>query len=420
MKLCVIGAGAAGLCAIKRAIEYDCDVTAFELSDKVGGLWNFTDQVGKDEHGIEVHSSMYQGLVTNLPIELMCYPDLPFPEQNTSFVSSEEVLRYYQWFADEFDLKKYVKFSHHVVRVRPLLDEKWEVIVRNLRLDTYETHTFDAVLVCSGHFHSSFVPEYDGQGTFTGRQFHSHDYRRPEPLKDEKVLVIGGAFSGCDIVQESSKFAEQVTWSHHLADKPDSKCFRENVTQKPDVCKFTEKGVEFIDGTFQEFTVVIYCTGYRYSFPFLSVDCGISTEEGFVKPLHMHCLSINKPTLGIIGLSNLICPNQMFDLQVRFCLAFMTGRKKLPSQKQMMAEYEADMENRWQRGLDKKKAHYMGAEIQDEYYVKLAEKSGTKPVKPCIPKMHTQCLLNRKKDFEGFRKVKFDIVDDENFKMTRL
>lgn len=422
MKLCVIGAGAAGLCAIKRAVEFDCEVTAFETSDKVGGLWNFTDQIGKDDHGIEVHSSMYQGLVTNLPIELMCYPEIPFREQKESFVPSEEVLHYYEWYADEFDLKKHVKFEHYVLRVRPLNNDKdkWEVIVRNLATETYETHEFDAVLVCSGHFHSSFTPDYEGQKMFKGKQFHSHDYKKPEPLRDEKVLVIGGAFSGCDIVQEASKFAKQVTWSHHLAEKPSRKCFRANVDQKPDVIKFTEDGAEFADGTFGEFTVVIYCTGYGYSFPFLSVDCGVSTEDGYVKPLYMHCLSINRPTLGIIGLSNLICPNQMFDLQVRFCLTFMTGRKKIPSKEQMMAEYEADMESRWQRGLAKKKAHYMGAEIQEEYYAKLAEKSETKPLKSCIPKMHTQSLLNRKEDFEGFRKVKFEIVDDDNFKMTRL
>lgn len=420
MKLCVIGAGAAGLCAIKRALEYDCEVTVFEQSDNVGGLWNFSDEVGTDKHGIAVHSSMYKGLVTNLPIELMCYPDLPFPEQKESYVPSEEVLRYFQWFANEFGLKKHVKFQHYVVRVRPLIDDKWEVIVRNLKAETYETLNFDAVLICSGHFHSSSTPEFAGQDFFKGKQFHSHDYRRPESLTGEKVLVIGGNFSGCDIVQESSKFAKHVTWSHHLAEKPHSKCFRENVNQKPDIAKFSEIGVEFVDGTFSEFTVVIYCTGYRYNFPFLSVDCGVSTEEHYVKPLYMHCLSINRPTLGFIGLSNLICPNQMFDLQIQFCLAFMTGRKKVPSKEQMLAEYSADMELRWQRGLTKKKAHYMGDGVQDEYYRSLAEKSGTKPIKACIAKMHTQSLLNRKEDFEGFRKVKFEIIDDENFKMTRL
>jgi dimethylaniline monooxygenase (N-oxide forming) len=420
MKLCVIGAGAAGLSAIKNGVEHGCEVTCFELSDKVGGLWNLTDEIGVDEHGIEVHSSMYYGLRTNLPIELMCYPDLPFPEQKESFVSSEEVLRYYQWYADKFDLKRFVKFQRLVVRVRPLPGDKWEVIVRNIKTNEHETFNFDAVLVCSGHFQHGFVPKYEGQSIFKGKQYHSHDYRKPDSLKDELLLVIGGAYSGCDIVQDSSKFVKHVTWSHHLEEKPDSKFFPANVDQKPDVKRFTENGVEFVDGTFREFSVVIYCTGYEYKFPFLSVDCGISTEDGYVKPLYMHCLSIANPTLGIIGLSNLICPNQMFDLQNRFCLAFMTQRKKLPSKDQMLMETEADLDARWKRGMPKKKAHYLGNEVQERYYRDLAAMAGTKPIRPCIPKMHTQCLINRRADFGGFRKIKFNIVDDENFTMTRL
>jgi dimethylaniline monooxygenase (N-oxide forming) len=415
MKICVIGAGAAGLSAIKNGVEHGCQVTCFELSDKVGGLWNLTDDFGE-----EVHSSMYHGLRTNLPIELMCYPDLPFPEQEESFVSSQEVLRYYQWYAGKFDLRKFVKFQHLVVRVRPLTDGKWEVIVLNIKTNVYESLNFDAVFVCNGHFQHGFVPKYEGQDTFKGKQFHSHDYRKPETLKDENLLVIGGAFSGSDIVQDCSKFARHVTWSHHLEQKLDHKYFAENVDQKTDVKKFTENGVEFVDGTKRDFSVVIYCTGYEYKFPFLSVDCGISTEEGYVKPLFMHCLSINHPSLAIIGLSNLICPNQMFDLQVRFCLTFMTAKKKLPSKEEMTAQSRADLKIRWDLGLPKKKAHYLVGELQAKYYKDLAELAGIKPIRTCIPKMHRQCLDNRKEDFGSFRKFKFQIVDDENFSFTKL
>lgn len=416
MKLCVIGAGAAGLSAIKNGVEHGCEVTCFELSDKVGGLWNLTDQIGTDENGVEIHSSMYHGLVTNLPIEVMSYPDLSFPAQKESYVASDKILNYYQWYAEKFDLKKFVMFQSLVVQVRPLADETWEVVVKDIKTGSFETYLFDAVLICSGHFHSSSTPKYEGQNIYKGKQFHSHDYRKSDSLRDEKVLIVGGSFSGSDIVEQSAKFAKQVTWSHHQ-EKPDQKYFADNVDQKPDIGKFTENGVEFVDGTVGEFTVVIFCTGYNFSFPFLSVDSGISTEDGYVKPLYMHCLSIEKPSLGIIGMSSLICPNQMFDLQIRFCLAFMTGKKQLPSKQQMMIEYNADMENRWNRGVPKKRAHDMGGEIQERYYIDLAEKAGTNPIKPHISKMHAQSLLNRKNDFGGFRNIKFEIVDDDNFKM---
>lgn len=71
MKLCVIGAGAAGICAAKNGLEFSCDVTVFEQTDNIGGTWVYTDDVVKDKNGLDVHSSMYQGLYTNLPKEIM-------------------------------------------------------------------------------------------------------------------------------------------------------------------------------------------------------------------------------------------------------------------------------------------------------------------------------------------------------------
>lgn len=37
--LCVIGAGTAGLCGAKHAIQSGCDVTLFEQANAVGGTW---------------------------------------------------------------------------------------------------------------------------------------------------------------------------------------------------------------------------------------------------------------------------------------------------------------------------------------------------------------------------------------------
>lgn len=409
MKLCVIGAGGAGLISIKHAVEFDCEVIAFELTNKVGGLWNYTDQIGKDKYGVDIHSSMYQGLVTNLPIEIMSYAGHPFPEQEKSFVSSEEVLKYYQSFAEKFGLKKYIKFKHQVVRVRPVGDE-WEVIVKHLPTDVYSTYIFDAVLVCNGHFSSGYIPKIEGQNDFQGKQFHSHDYRCAEWLKDLKVLVIGGSYSGSDIVQESSKFAKQVMWSHHMEPKPVT-WFRENVKQKPDVKMLTKTGAQFTDDSLSDVDVIFYCTGYCYKFPFLSVDCGVSTLDNHVSPLYMHCLSINKPSLGFIGLPNLIAPNPLFDLQSRFCLTFMTGRKKLPSKEDMLKDYELDMQTQEKRGFSGSKSHYLGGDSLYNYYADMAARADVEPVKSHISKIHTQAILNSKVDFLNFRKVKFNVEE---------
>lgn len=62
-RVCVIGAGAAGLIAI-RHIKDDpiLDGIVFEQSDTVGGIWNYTDTTGTDKYGLPVHSTAYKGL----------------------------------------------------------------------------------------------------------------------------------------------------------------------------------------------------------------------------------------------------------------------------------------------------------------------------------------------------------------------
>jgi len=63
VKVCVIGAGAAGLCAVRHlAANTIFEVTAYEQTNNIGGTWVYKEQVGLDENGSPIHSSMYQNL----------------------------------------------------------------------------------------------------------------------------------------------------------------------------------------------------------------------------------------------------------------------------------------------------------------------------------------------------------------------
>lgn len=61
MSLCIIGAGTAGLCCARRAVELHQTPTIFELSNQVGGTWVYDKNTGTVD-GIDVHSSMYTNL----------------------------------------------------------------------------------------------------------------------------------------------------------------------------------------------------------------------------------------------------------------------------------------------------------------------------------------------------------------------
>lgn len=202
MRICVVGGGgAAGVCAIKYCLQKNLDVIGFEQTSSIGGTWVYTDKIGFDEHNLPIHSSMYRSLHTNLPKELMCFPDFPFPPHESSFLPASEVLTYLNSYADAHQVREKIKFNHHVVSVRPLptnarsRGDLWEVLVRNLITKEYRTLQFDGVLVCNGHFSVPHIPsEFVGREVFKGRQMHSHEYRTPEIYTNECVLVIGGEF----------------------------------------------------------------------------------------------------------------------------------------------------------------------------------------------------------------------------------
>lgn len=127
-QVCIVGAGTAGLCAARRSLEEGFSVTIYEQTNNVGGTWVYTDQIGTDEYGIDVHSSMYQGLRTNLPKEVMGYPDFNIkPSEEESYVSSQVIEEFLNDYCKEHKLLKHIKFLHYVIRISPTRNCQWQV-----------------------------------------------------------------------------------------------------------------------------------------------------------------------------------------------------------------------------------------------------------------------------------------------------
>lgn len=229
----------------------------------------------------------------------------------------------------------------------------------------------------------------------------------------DRVLVIGGGPSALDIAYEISKVADRVTLSHHLKQKPLT-IFPNNLGQKPDVLEITETGATFIDGSSENFNAIVFCTGYKYTFPFLSVDCAVSVDNNYVRPLFKHVLNINHPTMGFIGLPFQVCASQMFDLQARFCISLWSNEDKMPSKEAMQVETDDEMAARWARGYSERQAHMMGPD-QEKYYKELADAADLAPLKPVITKLHNASRRHFLDELTTFRKKVYMIVDDENF-----
>ena len=99
---------------------------------------------------------IFKSLVrTNLPKQMMAFPDFPFPSECSSFLGHRQVLKYLEDYASHFDLYKYIQFNSIISSVRPLIAKDsqkppWEVVVTDADTKESQVLLFNAVIVCSG------------------------------------------------------------------------------------------------------------------------------------------------------------------------------------------------------------------------------------------------------------------------------
>lgn len=121
----------------------------------------------------------------------MGYPDFPIPDQSKSYIPQKDMLTFLELYAQKFNVYPHIKFEHFVIRVRPYNDEdQWEIIVRDLPNNTYNTYIFDAIIVCNGHYHTPAMPKYPGKELYKGQQIHSHNYRSADPFTGKTMSFL--------------------------------------------------------------------------------------------------------------------------------------------------------------------------------------------------------------------------------------
>ncbi|XP_078527008.1 uncharacterized protein LOC144799520 isoform X2 [Lissotriton helveticus] len=427
VQVAVIGAGAAGLCAARHILAQP-DVFAapvvFESSDRVGGTWVYNEKTGTSDDGLPIHSSMYRDLKTNLPKEIMAYPDHPFPPNLPSFLHHSQVLAYLESYADHFKVKEHIQFrtlvEHVIPAPRPEGDADgitaWEVTVRYLGdRGGRVTHQFDAIMVCSGHFFDPFIPEIPGVENFQGLILHSHAYRCPEQFTDKTVVVLGAGPSGIDIALEICTVAKQVILSHRNALL---KCpLPANLRQTPSVQGFSSTCVHFQDGSLQQADAFIFCTGYNYRFPFLMHQTGLQAGGVSLPPLYKHLIHPKLPNLFFIGLCTAVCPFILFDCQVRYGLAVLAGSCRLPSQEVMAAEVDKEYQRYLAAGKPPKNFVKLGS-LQEGYYCLLAEEARFKPVPPVIFQVYEATSKSRTADLVNYKTVNLHLLSDEDWELV--
>uniref|UniRef100_A0A3B4AJA6 Flavin-containing monooxygenase n=1 Tax=Periophthalmus magnuspinnatus TaxID=409849 RepID=A0A3B4AJA6_9GOBI len=205
----VIGAGLSGLSCIKTCLEEGLQPTCFESSCDIGGVWRYKEEFEPDR------ANIYQTVVINSSKEMMAYSDFPPPAELPNNMHHSEVLGYLRLYAEHFKLLPHIHFKTAVQKVRQTPDfaltGQWEVDTEKQN-GQKETHVFDAVIVCTGHFTHPHFPlkDFPGIENFEGRYFHSWEYRNTNGMEGKTVVVIGIGNSGGDIAVDISRVAEKV------------------------------------------------------------------------------------------------------------------------------------------------------------------------------------------------------------------
>lgn len=180
-----------------------------------------------------------------------------------------------------------------------------------------------AVISATGTWSHPYIPSYPGQENFKGLQLHSAHYQNAELFKDKHVMIVGGGNSGAQILAEVSQVADTLwitpTPPQFLADDVDGRVLFLRATERLkaqlegrtidqpvgglgdivmiDSVKdarargvlhserpfsvFTENGVIWEDGSFQQVNAVIWCTGFKATLSHLK-PLGIVEENNTI------------------------------------------------------------------------------------------------------------------------------------------
>ena len=174
-RYCVIGAGAAGLAAMRALVEAGHDFDCFESTDRIGGHWH-TD---------------YDCLHLITPRAGSGFRGDPMPDTWADFPRRAQMVEYLEGHADRHGLREQVTYNTRVERLTPVgpnAVDGWDVTTSDGR-----TRRYAGVLVANGHNSVPSIPKVPG--TFAGQTLHSGEYGNPGDIEGKRVLVVGSGNS---------------------------------------------------------------------------------------------------------------------------------------------------------------------------------------------------------------------------------
>ena len=111
-----------------------------------------------------------------------------------------------------------------------------------------------------------------------------------------------------------------------------------DITVKPNIQRFTGgRSVKFVDGGTEEIDLVVYCTGYKITFPFFDPKVVAAPENRL--PLYRRVVSVERPGLYFVGFIQPLGPIMpLAEAQCEWVADLLGGKTTLPPAGEMKRE----------------------------------------------------------------------------------
>jgi len=193
----IIGAGVAGIYQIKRLTDLGVKATVLDYAGGVGGTWYWNRYPGAR---FDSESYTYGYSFSREVLDEWHWKE--------RFSSQPENLRYLNFVADKFDLKKHMQFNCKVEAAH--YDEAsnaWHLKVADGR-----TLTCRFVIMALGLLSAPTMPRVEGVDDFKGQSWHTFYWpQEPVDLSGKKVAVIGTGATGIQVIGEIADKVGELT-----------------------------------------------------------------------------------------------------------------------------------------------------------------------------------------------------------------
>jgi cation diffusion facilitator CzcD-associated flavoprotein CzcO len=182
----IIGAGPAGLAMAGRLRKLRQSFEVIERSNRIAEAWH------RHYDRLHLHTTKTTSAL----------PHLPFPKSYPRYVSKNQLIEYYNKYAEQFEIQPHL--GQQAVQVSRI-GHKWHT-----RTQKGDLFISDQVIVCTGFNNVINDPEFEGKASFQGTIVHSRQYKNPEPYLGKKVLVVGMGNTGAEIALDLAEHSVET------------------------------------------------------------------------------------------------------------------------------------------------------------------------------------------------------------------